>query len=424
MSTSRLNWLKYLTVVAGLAIGLHAGIANTGAMQPDDKAPAKTENERTKAKAEFEAKKADPCVKRIYLIPLRGEFGRDISQTPMRRALADAKKEQADIILFSIDTSFTIDGQTYNEWATIIGQRSWGQGPETARELATMFHEGIRDDATWKTRDGGKPRIAGWVRKAMGPSAMLTLSIPELYFVPDARVGGIGYLNLLFDGQGDEVVQEKQRSLRLGRFEGMVRDGGYPVIIARAMARSDQELSFSQEGGKPIFKYDLSGDEVLVDGGGGPNKERRDTFEQLVRFEGNDVLTLNANVAYKLGVNKQNAATEDDLVSNMGVERNYVMITDRARKIFRDWTEEVGNAERTFAKAWRDYNDIQVTGATAAERNSLRGRRLSILNNIKRELEKYKESISAEKIDGAPKQWVSEINVMIDRIRQEMRLDR
>ncbi len=420
--TTRLHWLKYLTIVAGLAVGLNTGMTASSAMQPEEK--AKPENERAKAKAEFEAKKADPNVKRIYVIPLRGEFGRDISQTPMRRALADAKKEQADIILFVIDTSFTINGQTYQEWATIVGQRSWGQGPETARELATMFHEGIRDDASWKTRDGGKPRIVGWVRKAMGPSSMLTLSIPELYFAPDARVGGIGYLNLLFEGQGDEVVREKQRSLRLGRFEGMVRDGGYPPIIARAMARSDQELSFSQEDGKPVFKNDLSGSELLVDGGGWKNEGRRDTIEQLVRFEGNDVLTLNARIAFMLGVNKANTASEDDLVSNLGVERNYVMITDRPRKIFRDWSEEVTNAERAFTKAWRDFNDIQVAGPTAAERNSLRGRRLAILNNIKRDLERYKESISSDAIDGAPKEWVSEINVIIDRIKQEMRLDR
>ncbi|MBX9736740.1 MAG: hypothetical protein K2X32_07425 [Phycisphaerales bacterium] len=422
MTTSRMNWVKCLTIAAGLTLGLHANVGTTFAQASDEKTTKGPESERAKAKAEFEAKKADPTVKRVYVIPLRGEFGRDVSATPFRRALQDAKKEQADIIVFAINASFTVNGQTYQEWASIMGQTVWqSQASETARELATMFHEGIRDDADWKTRDGSKPRVVGWVRKAMGPSAMLTLSIPELYFAPDARVGGVGYLNLVFEGVGDEVVREKQRSLRMGRFEGMVRDGGYPVEIVRAMSRSDTLMSVRYEDGKPVFLNDLSGIDILADGAD-PN--RRDTMEQLVRLEGNDVLTLNAKIAGDLGVSKGTAASEDDLVSNLGIERNYVLIGERARKIFADWSEEVSNAEREFAKTFRQYREINVQGRTAAERNTLRGRQLALLNSMKRDIEKYREAINGRNIGGMPDGWISEINVLIDRIKQQMRLDR
>lgn len=374
----------------------------------------------SKAKESLEAKKNDPSITRIYTITFKGEYGRDVSTTPVRKALADAKKEQADIILLVIDCSFTIRGQTAQEYATFVGQRSW-DSVDTAREMATFFHEGIRDDADWKTRAGTKPRLVVWVKNGMGPVCFFALSFKEIYFAPSARLGGVGYLDYVFEGVGDEVVREKQRSLRMGRFEGLVRQGGYPMEIVRAMSRSDENCSVTFEGDKPVFHADLTGEEILCDGA---DRNRRDTMEQLVRLEGNDVLTLNARIAQKLGVSKGVVSNEDDLVAALGVERGYVMLNERANRIFKNWSQDVSAAETDFRKLWRDYNDIRINGRNANERNSQRGKQLKILNDIKSKLETYKEAINPREIQGAPKDWVSEINVMIERIKTDMRLDR
>jgi hypothetical protein len=369
------------------------------------------------------AKWDDPETTRVYVIPVRGQFGQNVTATPLKRALNDAKKEQPDVIMVVIDCTFTINGQTYQEWATGAGEIVWQSNAlPTAGELSTLFHEGIRDDAEWKTRKGEKPRIVAWVKHAMGPATMFAMSFREIYMAEGAHLGGVGYLDqMMNDDGGSQRVLEKWRGARLGRFTGLLQLGGYPEELARAMARSDTLMSVDFQGGKPVFREDLAGEIILADGA---DETRRDTLQDLVRMKGNDVLTMDAELAKKLGVSKGTVNSEDEMVASLGIERTYAVRGDRAAKEMIRWSREVAQAEQRFAQRWREFNQIQVNGQTATERNAQRGKRLGILNQIKRDLEMYKESINPQAIRGAPQQWVSEINVIIERLKTEMRLDR
>ncbi len=57
---------------------------------------------------------------------------------------------------------------------------------ETAREVQTLFTDGIRDDPNWKTREGKKPELIMWVKRAMGGARSSPSSLPRSITPPMA----------------------------------------------------------------------------------------------------------------------------------------------------------------------------------------------------------------------------------------------
>lgn len=355
---------------------------------------------------------------KVFYIELKGEFGRDISVTPLKSILAEAKRAQPDVIIFKVATDFKVHGVERQDFNAADAGAAFNQ-LETVRELQTLFTDGIRDDPEWKT----KPRLVMWVKKALGGVAFFPFVAPEIYYTSDALHGGIGALELIFEGVGDKVVQEKQYSLRLGRAEGLAIKGGYDARIIKAMTRIDYVLSYTLVGGKPVYFEDMSGDVLLTDDGD-RGKQRRDTLEDEVRFRGNDVLTLNPQNALVLGVSKGTADTLDELLSELGIARTAELVKNRSASTLGEWSKNITEAEKDFARHWRDYGRITVTGATPAERNKGRGQQIGKLNDINTLLKRYKEAINPQQIQGAPEQWESRIDLMINQIKQQMRLDR
>ena len=103
--------------------------------------------------------------------------------------------------------------------------------------------------------------------------------------------------------------------------------------------------------------------------------------------------------------------------------RNYVEIKGRSDAIFKDWSNKVVKAEEEFQDTVREYRRIEVQGATPAERNKLRTRQMSLLNKAREILKKYKESVNPEAL-GDPENIDGQIDLLIERIRQQIRLDK
>ncbi|MBL8764703.1 MAG: hypothetical protein JNM07_10590 [Phycisphaerae bacterium] len=352
---------------------------------------------------------------KVYLINLKHEFGRDVSATPLKDVMADAKKQQPGIIVIKLDCEYKYMGEELPDFVPNDAGPAFNQ-LETARQLSTMFTDDIRDDQDWTI----KPRVVMWVRKALGGAAFLPFAAPDIYYTSDALHGGVGGLETIFNGVGDKVAQEKQYSLRLKRAEGLAIKGGHEPKLVRAMARTDYVLSVSFEGGQPVYHEDASGDVLLTDDGKDPNK---DTEQAVVRFQGNDTLTLNADMAYKLGLSKGTVDTLDQLLFELGVSKNASMVQAKQDKILEDWGKDVTQAERDFRRLWRQHNETQVQG-TWDERSRARGKRIQILKQIKALLERFKEAINPRAIEGAPNDWTTQINIMIDRLEQEQRRDK
>lgn len=365
----------------------------------------------------------DPGATKVYVINFKGEFGHDISATPMKAVLAEAKKMKADVIVIKIDCDFKYMGQARQEYNPADAGAAYNQ-LETVRQLGTLITDEIRDDADWKVNTPtGKPRLVAWVKKALGGVAFMPFLAPEIYYTSDGRHGGIGYLETIFGSTGDEVVRQKQYSLRLARAEGLAIKGGHEEKLIKAMSYAYYVLSVSFVGGKPEYHEDMTGDELLTDDAN-EDAGRRDTLEQIIRFQGNDVLTLDAKMAYRLGLSKGTVDTLEDLAFELGISRNYAVLSGKSDKIFATWAGDVSDAEQEFAKLWRDFGRVEVQGNTPEERNRGRGQQIRILEQIKKLLERYGEAINPRAIRGAPEQWEVRINQIIEEIKQQIRLDK
>lgn len=366
-----------------------------------------------------DAAKPDPIatdgVPTVYVIRCTGEFGRDVSATPFAQVIEDVKKFQPDILVVEFDHVFGQYGEEIPDFLYSPG--SFDQ-LETARQLSTMLTDRIRDDAEWTK----KPRLVGYIKKAMGAACFLPFVCPELYFHPDGLHGGVGGLEHIFDGVGDKVAQEKQYSLRLKRAEGLAEKGGHDPRIVRAMARMDYVLSYRMVGGKAEFleRMPETADEFLLTDDG--EEDRRDAAQDRLRYLGNDVLTLNAVTAEKIGLSKGTVSNLSELMYAMGYTREFNEVKGRSGEILKRWSEEVNRAEANLQRLFRQFQQVEVRApGQYRERTAARTQQKSILREARTIFSRYKEALNPRRFpaDAA----INQIDTMIDQIDQQQRLD-
>jgi hypothetical protein len=316
---------------------------------------------------------------RYYWIELKGELGSQISETPLREALTDARKNDANTIVLEYDPVWKIDPRNpLPELASNFDEMF------RAERICEVFTDDVPKD--WPV----KPRIAMWVKDAMGGGAFLPIVVPELYFAGEAKMGGVGNLGDLFDGVGDEVVRQKQRSLRLGHAEG----------------------------------WCIAGEELLTDDGEENNK---DTLNQVLRGDGgNDVLTINARLAEILGLSRRTVDTRDDLLSAMNIALDSVEVKGRSKNIMRDWDTGVESTKRTLLKLMDDYREVRVQPpADYAARSKARGQQRGILEQMLRlQKGKFGEGLSPRWLgqNGIPGE--ADINTLLEQIKIQQTKDR
>lgn len=330
---------------------------------------------------------------KVYVMELEGQFGRDVSYTPVRDAVEKAREMNADVIVVKCNAN-------WRELEGFTDEKTDDQGQFEEYRIAEAIHPVFTSEmrAKWQKQ----PQIVFWVECAMSGMAFLPLIKNDIYFTSDGRMGGVGTLDELFGSTGDEVVRDKQKSLRQAYVEGMAIEGGHNPIIVRAMTKKSVVLSYRLENGKPVY---LEGEEpgwiLLTDDG---KDERQDTDKDLVRGLGNDALTLTADLAAKLQLSKGTADTLDDLFFQMGIEdRAYVLNdedddgeTDAARRTLDDWSTGLERAIQKLRRLQFDLANVQERpqrndpdGSKA--RNAARGQRTKLINEAIALLNKYGE---------------------------------
>ncbi len=364
-----------------------------------------------------DAAPVDPNVPKVYIIPLRGEFGEDVSQTPILTAIRDAKAQGATTIVLEMDTS---TGATLNRYMgerlTLPDQMAWN-GVRRAEQVFPVFHTNI--PAEWTS----PPRVAMLIKRATGAAAFFPFAFKEIYFAPNGVWGGIGSLSELFSGRGDEPVQEKQRSLRLGHVEGWAIFGGYDYRLVRAMSRREYVLTLKMVGGKPEL-YERApespSEELLTDDGEGANS---DIAKDYIEGTTNDVLTLTPRIAQILGVSKGTVDSRADLLSSMGIDRNAIVITDRGDRIMKQWTKSMDTAKVQLRKLLEEYGEVRVEPPGDYDaRTKARGMQLNKLRQMKSILGRFDEGLgdwAQQNLPGIP-----QIETRIKEIELEQSLDR
>lgn len=361
---------------------------------------------------------------RYYYAELTGRFGEDITQTMIRRVLKDAQKQQTDVLIFYLDALWKVRG----------GDEDGKDASDDAASFDAIFRAEdilpILVEEVPKEWDK-PPKIVFWVKTAMGGSAMLPLVSKHIYMHPEGRIGGLGDLSYLFGSTGDEVVRQKQTSLRLGHAEGWMIKGGYDPRIMKAMAQIEYVLSARVSGDNVelIEGYpETPSDELLTDDG---DKERVDTLEQRVSGETNDALTLRPRTAQILGVSKGTIETKDDLLATLGLTSHAVDVSVKSEKITEGWKEELDRTRSQLKRMWRDYREVRVQQpGEYQQRTAARGKRRGILKQMKGILERYKEALTPpffqqNEFPGAtPEQIIEWITFTDEQIWIEQQRDR
>lgn len=355
-------------------------------------------------------REAAPGAEKVYVIELVGDFGRDISQTPMREAIEDARKNDADVVLFVLENDWSVNA--FEERGDEVG--AFDQFFR-AEEMFEVFKSDLKRG--WDE----EPRVAFWVKRGMGGAAFLPLISKEIYFHPEGKIGGLGNLEYQFGSTGDEVVRQKQISLRLKTAEGAALLGGYDPLIVEAMAMLSEVFSYRIEGGKAVIVRGWpdagKGEILLTDDGEGENQ---DNIQQLARNQGNDVLTLDATLAQRLGVSKGTAATLDDVIFQMGIGRNHVVVEGQSDRIMEGWSRSLINAERQLRELWEQYNEVQVAG-NQQQRRRARSMQIRTLERMIAMVRKYEEAVIPQQIGVPPRNWME---IRIESIKLEQLADR
>lgn len=366
---------RVVGLIAGLAISTLVGAQTT--LPADAKAAASNPGTGVPAK-------------KVYTVDLSGIFGQDISQTPIRQAVKDAKKLEADYIIFTIDNDWSMQGGMGEDKPDDAGAFD---ELFRAEAMETTFTEEIQHE--WASDK--QPQVIFWVKKAMGGACFLPFNAKTIYFSSEGKMGGIGGLERIFGQMGDQVVREKQFSLRLKHAEGRAIQGGYDPLIVRAMARTEYVLSYHVVGGKPEFleRMPVNPDEILLTDDGDEQNGRKDSIQELARGEGNDCLTLTAKLAYDLGVSKGTVDTMEDLLFQLGISRNHTMVKSQSAQIMKTWRDGLESARRQLPKLWEQVGKVEVKApGQYQQRTQARGARKKLLNDMQAIERKYEEALN------------------------------
>lgn len=318
---------------------------------------------------------------RNYLL---GSNRRDIiSYTPVEKTMRDAMSYNPDVIIVEMD-------------ADAPSNIGWDGGIVTT-PLQPIFQEAIDDEDV---------RVVFWVKNANFGAAFLPFTCPEIYFESAARMGGIGTLDD-FD-IGDELVNEKQISLRIGRAEGVAIKNGYDPAIIRGMARQQNWLCYRFRHGKVEFleheprEIDGDGWVILTDNGKGD-------FEDEMLTRGNDVLNLDAQTAREIELSKGTFDDIDDLVFSLGIRGDYDLIEGRAERNYEEWRDRVEIGLDRYIELSDELNDVNDGRGDAMQKLGLQRR---LLREIRGLLSTYEEVFDPTGQDRAG------IDIQLEQLRE------
>ncbi|MBL8760036.1 MAG: hypothetical protein JNL50_01920 [Phycisphaerae bacterium] len=385
-----------------------------GKVDPKGEKPKTTEAKPTEApKTDAQASKddaapADGGVK-YYTMELSGRFGWDISQTPIRDCLNEATKNGADYVIVVMN----------NDWS--MGPKELGleRSPEEAAFDELFRAEDMDDIFSRDLNNFAKPpKVVFWVKRAMGGAAFLPMVCPTMYFSSDGKLGGIGNLTTMFGGTGDEVVRQKQYSLRLKHAEGIANTGGYAIELVRAMAIPEFVLTVAYPSGEPVYYERMPegpGEFLLTDDG---KEGNADSAKALESGEANDVLTLTAKLALDLRVSKGTVDDLDQLKFELGLSRSGVEIKSRSKQIMEGWAKGLEQGMRDLRRLRGEVDSIQV-GGDYNQRAKARGQRKQLLQRMQSILKKYGEVFGEER----RLQMDSQLQREIDLLDHDQTLD-
>ena len=116
-------------------------------------------------------------------------MGWDISPTPLRKRMAEAREAGAEYVIIKFDN----ERRGVPEWVSesVIADEADFDTLFFAESLVPALTSEVRAD--WREQ----PKIVFWIERAMEGMAFIPLHNLDIYFTSDGRMGGVGMLKLV-----------------------------------------------------------------------------------------------------------------------------------------------------------------------------------------------------------------------------------
>ncbi len=262
---------------------------------------------------------------KVYVFPLKGQMGTDISEPLFKMIIEDVKKQKPDILILKL-TSADIDK---NDYLRNDDRDEFGLVGEITnyRDMVKSIHDDLSNI----------PQVM-WVEDSVGVSGLMALSWSRMYMGSGARLMGISQFKEMVEKQWDDAdVRSKMVAAWTGIMKGLVQLGGYPDQLADAMIFSDRMLSLNFEGRGVKWLADTSGTWVLDSSKDAP-----------VNFQ--------AQIAEDTLLSDGTADTLDDLMFLLGY-RDFVKV-DSGEKIAKQYTDDWRKAMKNVQEWLKDAGEV------------------------------------------------------------------
>jgi hypothetical protein len=139
----------------------------------------------------------------------------------------------------------------------------------------------------------------------------------------------------------------------------------------------------------------------------------------------NDVLTLKADIAQKLGLSKGTVDTKEELLTSLGLTRVGVDVSNNSQRIMKQWADGLEAAKRQLKRLRDELGEVRVDPPGGwNERTKARGQQKQKLQQIKRLLQQWEEALNPRWLrqNGIPS--IQQIDNQIDALNIEQLKDK
>ena len=235
--------------------------------------------------------------KSVHIITMHQMIDGGLTSSVKRR-IEIAKENNADIIVFDIDT--------------------FGGRLDSAMEISEYI-DNIK----------GIKTIAYIPHKAISAGALIAISCNEINMSPGAELGDCEPIIPSSDG-GYKTAGEKIQTVLRTKFRKFAEKNGYPVLLSEAMVTSEIEIYRVEKEGSLAHSFISSRELNEMD-----DEDKAKIKKKKLIVEKGQLLTMHAREAFEYGFVKNIVADRDELLNCYEIDKNSVA------ELETNWSEEM-----------------------------------------------------------------------------------
>ena len=340
-------------------------------------------NETFLAKLNSTAASDDPSLPGVYVVPMKGQMGTDIELDIYKEVVEDIQAHKPDLIVWVLDCAdsdeLMFSGSDARERGLV--------DLDKYLELVNLLKDDLRSI----------PQIM-WVQDSVGISSVIALAWSDMYMHPHARLTGLRQVYASAAGWSDEDAGAKMIAAWVGKANGFLANGGYPLELGKAMMNPENLLSATWKGREVEWKLAKSG-EYLVD----------DSDERTASFR--------AKTAEDFCLSDGTAENIDDLMLLYGY-REFRLIDGQGPKLVEDYIEDWRRLYENTKTYWSDYEQ-HSNWASGEETLKYLGRAKGDLQKIIAAMDRYPAIETRWESDAGVKKF--DLITMVEQINEQIR---